>query len=73
MTDLLTTAFEKARDLPAEIQELLAQQLMDDIENELQWQETLSRPQSAKLEELAAKALSDSANGKTRAMGFDEL
>jgi len=26
-----------------------------------------------KLDELAAKALSDSMNGKTREMGFDEL
>ncbi len=55
------------------LQEELAKQLIEDIESELQWQETLSQPQSSILEELAAKALDDSQQGKTRVMGFDEL
>ena len=73
MTDLLTEAFRKAQDLPAHLQNELAEQLIEDIENELKWQQQLSQPQNVKLEELAAKALSDSLNGKTKEMGFDEL
>lgn len=73
MTDLLAEAFRKAQDLPDYLQNELAEQLIDDVENELKWQRALSQPQNAKLEELAAKALSDSINGKTKAMGFDEL
>jgi hypothetical protein len=73
MTDLLTEAFKKAQDLPAHLQDELAQQLIEDIENELKWQQVLSQPQSIKLEELAAKALNDSTEGKTTAIGFDEL
>ncbi len=73
MTDLLTEAFRKAQDLPAHLQNELAEQLIEDIENELKWQQQLSQPQNVKLEELAAKALSDSLNGKTKKMGFDEL
>jgi hypothetical protein len=59
--------------LPEYLQNELAEQLMEDIENEQKWQQELSQPQPLRLEELAAKALSDSANGKTRKMGFDEL
>ena len=47
--------------------------LMEDIESELQWQHTLSQPQSPVLDELARKALSDSRKGKTHLIGFDEL
>jgi hypothetical protein len=73
MTNLLTEAFSKAQDLPDHLQNELAQQLIEDIENEQKWQKELSQPQPTKLEALAAKALSDSTNGKTKEMGFDEL
>ena len=73
MTNLLTEAFRKAQDLPDHLQNELAEQLIEDIENEIKWQQLLSQPQSRKLEELAAKALNDSMNGRTKAMGFDEL
>ncbi len=73
MTNLLTEAFRKAQGLPEDLQNELAEHLIEDVENELKWQQLLSQPQNMKLEELAAKALSDSMNGKTREMGFDEL
>ncbi len=73
MNNLLTEAFRKAQDLPEHVQNELAEQLIEDIENEIKWQQLLSEPQSMKLDELAAKALRDSINGKTREMGFDEL
>ena len=73
MTNLLTEAFRKAQDLPDYLQDELAEQLIEDVENEIKWQQLLSQPQNMKLDELAAKALSDSMNGKTREIGFDEL
>lgn len=73
MTNLLTEAFKKVQDLPDYLQDELAEQLIEDVENELQWQQQLSQPQHSTLDELAAKALSDSTQGKTKEMGFDEL
>lgn len=73
MTTLLTEAFRKAQDLPDYLQNELAQQLIEDVENEINWQQPLSQTQSIKMDELAAKALSDSVNGRTREIGFDEL
>jgi hypothetical protein len=73
MTSLLAEAFNKAQNLPIHLQDELAQQLIEDIESELQWQQTLSQPPSPILEELARKALKDSLEGKTQQMGFDEL
>jgi len=66
-------AFRKAQDLPDYLQNELAEQLIEDVKNELKWQQTLSQPQGLKWDEVAAKALDDSLNGKTRKMGFDEL
>ena len=73
MNNLLTEAFNKAQNLPEHLQNELAQQLIEDIENELKWQQSLSQPQLSKLEELAAKALHDSIDGRTEQIGFDEL
>ena len=73
MNNLLTEAFNKAQNLPEHLQNELAQQLIEDIENELKWQQSLSQPQLSKLEELAAKALQDSIDGRTEQIGFDEL
>jgi len=73
MTNLLTEAFKKAQNLPEDIQDELAKQLIEDIENEFQWQQTLSQPQNSILDELARKALNESSEEKTKVMGFDEL
>ena len=73
MTTLLTEAFRKAQDLPDYLQNELAEQLIEDVENEIKWQQPLSQTQCIKMDELAAKALSDSVNGRTREVGFDEL
>lgn len=72
MTPNLTQLIEKAATLPAVIQEEIAAQWLDDIENELQWQTTLEQPQ-AKLEQLALAALQQARQGKTLLKGFDEL
>ncbi len=73
MTDLLTEAFKKSQSLPDYLQDELAAQLIEDIENELQWQQQLSQPQNSLLDKLALQALNESRQGKTQVMGFDEL
>jgi hypothetical protein len=73
MTELLIEAFNKAQNLPNHLQDELAEQLIEDIENELNWQQSLSQSQHSKIEDLATKALHDSINGKTKQIGFDEL
>jgi hypothetical protein len=72
MTANLTQLLEKAATLPDIIQEEIALQWLDDIENELQWQTTLEQPQP-KLEQLALAALQQAKQGKTIKKGFDEL
>ncbi|MGL4498414.1 MAG: hypothetical protein ACRC78_01805 [Planktothrix sp.] len=73
MTNLLTEAFKKSQSLPDYLQDELAAQLIEDIENELQWQQQLSQPQNYLLDKLALQALNESRQGKTQVMGFDEL
>jgi hypothetical protein len=72
MTVNLTQLLEKAATLPEVIQEEIALQWLDDIENELQWQATLEQAQP-KLEQLALAALQQAKQGKTIKKGFDEL
>jgi hypothetical protein len=72
MTVNLTQLLEKAATLPEVIQEEIALQWLDDIENELQWQATLEQSQP-KLEQLALAALQQAKQGKTIKKGIDEL
>jgi hypothetical protein len=72
MTVNLTQLLEKAATLPEVIQEEIALQWLDDIENELQWQATLEQAQP-KLEQLALAALQQAKQGKTIKKGIDEL
>ncbi|NEQ98448.1 MAG: hypothetical protein F6K30_17300 [Cyanothece sp. SIO2G6] len=65
MTSLLAEAFKKAQILPEYLQDEIAQQLIEDIENEIQWQQTLAQPQPSLLDELAQQALQESANDTT--------
>ncbi|MBI5652092.1 MAG: hypothetical protein HZC40_16880 [Chloroflexi bacterium] len=72
MTTLLSKAMKRIETLPQTLQDEIAEQLLEDIANELKWQKTLAKPQ-VKLEKLAEKALRESSAGKTKKMGFDEL
>jgi hypothetical protein len=72
MTDLLKKAFEQAGRLPDGVQDEVARQLLEDIEGELLWDDTLARSQD-KLEEMADRALREHRAGRTRKAGFDEL
>lgn len=75
MTTLLTQAMQEAEKLSDTAQNELAQQIFDDITNELRWQQTLSKPDSrlSVLEAMADAALRESDARKTSKMGFDEL
>jgi hypothetical protein len=72
----VATRFEKviqqAPSLPIEIQDEIAEQWLEDIENELGWQKALQQPQD-KLLDLAREALQQSVRGETLAKGFDEI
>jgi hypothetical protein len=72
MTKLLSQVFEKAAELPEDLQDQLAQEMLDEIEGESRWDQTLANSQD-KLEKLAEKAVQDYRAGRTKEMGFDEL
>jgi len=74
MTKLLQQAFQKAQEFPESLQNDLAEQLLTDIENELQWQETLADPDLDLdiLTQMAQAALIEDQEGKTEAKGFGE-
>ena len=74
MTELLEQAFKEAQKLSNSLQDELAQQLLEDIENELKWQESLSNPDIDIdiLQEMAQAALVEEQEGKTEAKGFGE-
>jgi hypothetical protein len=72
MTTLLQEAFEKASGLPDDVQQLLAKELLSEIEWETRWDETLANSQSL-LDQLTAKAMREYKEGKTEEKGFDEL
>jgi hypothetical protein len=72
MTTLLNQAFEKASSLPDSIQDVLAAELLEEIEWEKKWDSTMASS-SKKLDTLAAKALLEFKQGKTKKMGFDKI
>ncbi|MGK7892115.1 MAG: hypothetical protein AB4372_00265 [Xenococcus sp. (in: cyanobacteria)] len=74
MTKLLEQAFKEAQKLSNYLQDELAQQLLEDIENELKWQESLSNPDIDLdvLQEMAQTALIEDREGKTEEKGFGE-
>ena len=62
MTDLLNEAINKAKLLPPEMQDEVAEQLLFEIENELKWQKETSLE---KLTDLAGEALQEANDSKT--------
>jgi hypothetical protein len=65
-------AFEKASKLSDSAQQLLAEQLIQDIESEMSWHNAFNKSQD-KLNRLAEKAAKDYQAGNVKKMGFDEL
>ncbi|AFY59398.1 hypothetical protein [Synechococcus sp. PCC 6312] len=75
MTTLWQKAFLEVQKLPDYLQDELAQQLLNDIENELKWQTTLSDPdiELGILMEMAQEALIEEELGETEDKGFGEI
>ena len=72
MTKLLQQAFEKAASLSDDLQDQIAQEVLEEINGEARWDQTLATTQD-KLEILAERAEKAYRGGKTSEMGFDEL
>jgi len=72
MTKLLSDAFEKASQLPENLQDELARILLDELAWEGRWNQTLDES-TDKLDRMAEDALKDYRAGRTKEMGFDQL
>lgn len=72
MVRSLAKVLTKASHLPEAAQEQLAAQLLEEIEGELKWDQTLAESQDL-LENMAQKARRARQRGKTTRKGFDEL
>ncbi len=69
MTEALSKVFALATKLPEELQNDIAKQLMEDIEGELQWDNTLARSQD-QLAKLANQALEEFKSNLPGTTGF---
>ena len=74
MTKLLEKAFKEAQKLSNNLQDEIARQLLEDIQNELNWQKTLSNPDIdlGVFQQMAQAAIKDDDTGKTEEKGFGE-
>ena len=70
MTKLMERAFKKASKLPDDIQNLIAKDLINEIEWETQWNETFNNTQKI-LDKLSFEALDDYKKGNTEEIEFD--
>lgn len=72
MSLLLDRAVTEARKLPDAEQDAIAAIILEEIEDDLKWEESLTRS-PGKLAALAARAAEQVRAGQSRAAGFDEL
>ncbi len=72
MTSLLKQAFERASKLSDDLQDQLALEMLEEMEWESRWDQTLASSQD-RLDRMAEKAAGEYRAGKTKEIGFDEL
>ena len=74
MTKLLEKAFKEAQKLSESLQDEIANQLLEDIQNELNWQENLSNPDInlGVFQQMAQAALMQDKAGETEEKPFGE-
>jgi hypothetical protein len=72
MTERLKEAFEQASRLPPKEQDALADWLIEELASDARWEEQLAGSQDA-LGRLAAEALAEHRQGKTRRLDPDRL
>jgi hypothetical protein len=72
MTKLLAQAFDKASELPENLQDELARELLAELAGEARWDQTLEQSADT-IDRMAEQALKEYRAGRTKEMGFDEL
>jgi hypothetical protein len=72
MSELLEQAVAEVRKLPDAEQDAIAALILEEIEDEREWEEALARSPD-KLAALAARAEEQVRAGRCRTVGFDEL
>ncbi len=72
MTKLLAQAFAKASELPEDLQDQLARELLEELASEARWDQTLEQSGET-LDRMAEEAIKEYRAGRTKEMGFDEL
>jgi hypothetical protein len=72
MTKLLEKAVAKARELPEAEQDAIAQIVIDEIESERRWDESLAKSPE-KLRKLADQAWAEHEAGKSQELDPDQL
>ncbi|RKU09291.1 hypothetical protein C6502_13370 [Candidatus Poribacteria bacterium] len=72
MTQLLEKALIAVYKLPPEKQDAIAAVILEELEDEQQWDEAFAASQD-KLAQLAEKVRADIKAGRVTKMGFDEL
>jgi hypothetical protein len=72
MSPLLDQAVAEARKLPDAEQDAIAALILEEIEDDRQWEASLARS-PAKLAALVARAEEQVREGRCRTAGFDEL
>ena len=74
MTALLEQAVAQARRLPEDQQDAIASRILEEIEDEARWVETVARPESHDLlARMAAEAMAEHRAGHTRDLDPDTL
>ncbi|MCL5266780.1 MAG: hypothetical protein M1469_01595 [Bacteroidetes bacterium] len=72
MTKLLESAISRMKSLPEEEQDGIAQIILEELDDEKQWNEQFARSQD-KLAAMAKKVKDDIAGGRTTKAAWDEL
>jgi hypothetical protein len=72
MTRLLKQAYDRIAQLPEDEQDSIASRILDEIEDDAQWDRQFAASQEV-LSELAKRALSDRRSGKTEPLDPDRL
>lgn len=69
MTKILEQAVKKAQSLPDSEQDAIGSLIIEELEDEAKWEKKFLSSQKA-LEKLAAEAMEEDGNGKTKGLEF---
>ncbi len=72
MTKLLEKAFKQAAKLPSVEQNALAKRLLDELDDEREWDKAFSESEDV-LDKLADEAIEEKRQGKTTPLDLDRL